>query len=476
MEEISKKGGSVIDKVWKVFTSVKLAAVLILTIAITSIAGTVIEQQAEPEKNIKLFVKIFGSKLAPSVYEAANSIGLMDMYHSVWFTGLLILFSANLLICSIDRLPKISRLVNEPLKPLDDSSFTKFTINKQYQLQGSVKDTTADVLNIVKSLGFNPTEHKSDEGIQYYAQRWGFSRYAVYVVHISIVLILLGAVAGIKFGFSGYLPLPEGESSSVAYTREDKKEHPLGFTIRCDDFTVNFYGDTDTPKEYMSWLSILENGKEVLSRSIEVNTPLKYKGYTFYQASYGPLEDKEGLLIFKITPMGGKTEMVSLHAGESFSIAGTGIEGKAAYFSPALAFDKETKEPFTYTKMMNNPAVYIEFRKDGKDLYEGWVAKRYPKTWNLPEGHKVELVDYWGYQYTGLQVRKDPGVWVVYLGCLTMLFGLYGAFFLSHKKIWVLVKDNRNRTQVMVAATSNKNRISFESDVERAFGMLAGLK
>jgi cytochrome c biogenesis protein len=118
--------------------------------------------------------------------------------------------------------------------------------------------------------------------------------------------------------------------------------------------------------------------------------------------------------------------------------------------------------------------VFIEFTKNGKDAYEGWVTKRYPETWKLPDGNKVELVDYWGYQYTGLQVRKDPGVWIVYAGCLTMLFGLYGAFFLSHKKIWVLVKDNKNRALVMVAATSNKNRISFESGINRVFSKLTG--
>ena len=32
---------------------------------------------------------------------------------------------------------------------------------------------------------------------------------------------------------------------------------------------------------------------------------------------------------------------------------------------------------------------------------------------------------------TCLQVAKDPGVWIVYLGCFLMLAGLYVAFFMS---------------------------------------------
>ncbi|MBF0466589.1 MAG: cytochrome c biogenesis protein ResB [Nitrospirae bacterium] len=471
MEKPDKKNNNIVEKVWKIFTSVKLAAVLILTIAITSIAGTVIEQQTEPAKNVKLFVKIFGAKLAPSIYSASDAMGLMDMYHSGWFTGLLVLFCANLIICSIDRLPKISHLVKEKLLPMEEPSFKKFTIHKEYHLQGNIKDRAEDILKLLKSLGFKSEEHKSADGLQFYGQKWGISRYAVYIVHLSIVLILLGAVIGVKFGFNGYLSLPEGESSDVAYTR-DGKTQPLGFTVRCDDFNVDFYNDTDMPKEYKSWLSIHENGKEILSQSIEVNRPLKYKGYAIYQASYGPVTDKNALIILRVTPSGGKTETMSMHVGDSFKIPGTNIEGKAKSFSPAIAFNKETKEPFTYSEMMNNPAVYLEFKKDGKDLYEGWVVKRYPKTWDMPDGNKIELVDYWGYQYTGLQVRNDPGVWIVYLGCLTMLLGLYGAFFLSHRKIWVLLKGTKNQTTVMVAATTNKNRLSFEGVIYRAFEML----
>ena len=83
---------------------------------------------------------------------------------------------------------------------------------------------------------------------------------------------------------------------------------------------------------------------------------------------------------------------------------------------------------------MNNPAVFISFYENNKRKYGGWILKRYPETWKLPEGHVVEFIDFWGIQYTGLQVRKDPGVWVVYLGFIVMSIGLYIAFFMSHKK------------------------------------------
>ena len=64
---------------------------------------------------------------------------------------------------------------------------------------------------------------------------------------------------------------------------------------------------------------------------------------------------------------------------------------------------------------------------------------------------------------TGLQVAKDPGVWWVYIGCGLMLFGLYVAFFMSHRRIWVLVTDNDKGSAIVLSGSANKNRPGFEN-------------
>ena len=64
---------------------------------------------------------------------------------------------------------------------------------------------------------------------------------------------------------------------------------------------------------------------------------------------------------------------------------------------------------------------------------------------------------------TGLQVAKDPGVWVVYLGFFLMMAGLYIAFFLSHQRIWLLYEtDTSGNTTLGIAGTTNKNKLGFE--------------
>mgnify|MGYP001295961174 CR=1 FL=1 len=121
---------------------------------------------------------------------------------------------------------------------------------------------------------------------------------------------------------------------------------------------------------------------------------------------------------------------------------------------------------------MNNPAVFIEFSGAGKNTFSGWLLRRQPNTWQLPEGHRVEFIDYWGGEFTGLQVRKDPGVWIVYLGCIAMSIGLFIALFMNHRKIWIKAVEDKNNTRVLVGAITNKNRAAFERKIDAIISIL----
>jgi cytochrome c biogenesis protein len=121
---------------------------------------------------------------------------------------------------------------------------------------------------------------------------------------------------------------------------------------------------------------------------------------------------------------------------------------------------------------MLNPALYIEFMESGNKKYSGWILKRFPSTWNLPDGSRVEFLNYWGVEYTGMQVRKDPGVFIVYLGCIIMAIGLYITFFMSHKRVWINIAEEKNNLKILIAASANKNRIALEKRVEKLVDIL----
>ncbi len=327
---------------------------------------------------------------------------------------------------------------------------------------------------------------------------------------------MVGAVAGKWFGFKGVLSLPEGETATVAYrdqqmgsqAQADAQQrlmdlleatnsnlpqlasalnvsqsqlagimkslgiYPLGFALRCDNFNVDFYGDTDQPKAYKSKLTVIDDGKEVLTKQIEVNKPLKYKGVTVYQSSYGQLDNfNNGVAILDAKGPGGASETMRLKIGESIKMPGTGATVKLVDFNPALAFD-ESGRPYAYAHMMNNPAVEVQINSGDTKAYK-WILKRYPQTWSLGDGSILKLKEFWGVQYTGLQVRRDPGVWIVYLGCLMLGLGLFVAFFMSHRRIWVRIVNEKGGAKAIIAASANKNRYAFERQIEKLKAHLA---
>jgi cytochrome c biogenesis protein len=468
------------DRIWDLFASVKLAIITFSLIALSSIVGTVLEQNAEPEKNIQILVKMFkvSHDTAHSVYGMLDRLGFTDMYHAWWFVSFLLVFAANLIICSIDRLPRVWKMVREPIRPLTVDLIEKTSIRRSISLKGNPSHAKELVQTALAEIGFRPlvAPDETTGGMQVYAEKGNYSRLGVYITHLSILVILAGAIIGLFFGYNAFLNLPEGETSSFAY-KDRGKEIPLGFDLRCDNFEVEYYPDSDMPKAYKSWLSVYKDGKKVKEQAIVVNDPLTYNGITFYQSSFGLVPDSKGkgIVILRAKSAAGQSQDIQAKVGDTFTIPGTTVQGRVSDFSPALSIDQSGK-PFTYDEHLKNPAVFIDFSGAGKNT-SGWILKRYPQTWNLPDGNKVEFLDYWGVEYTGMQVRKDPGVGIVYLGCIVMAMGLFMSFFMSHRRIWISVSDDKGGSKIIVGASAHRNRAAFEQKIDRLVTILsAGTK
>jgi cytochrome c biogenesis protein len=141
-----------------------------------------------------------------------------------------------------------------------------------------------------------------------------------YIVHMSIIFLLIGALIGSIYGFEGFVNIPEGETVNQIRLRNTNEIYPLDFDIRCDSFSVKFY-ETGTPKEYRSSLTILEAEQPVLQKDIIVNDPLNYKGINIFQSSYGAFpsdsltlsissrEDESGFNFIKETKIGEPVEL-----------------------------------------------------------------------------------------------------------------------------------------------------------------------
>lgn len=109
-------------------------------------------------------------------------------------------------------------------------------------------------------------------GFIYLLGKGGFKRPFTFLLHVSFLFILAGALVTFLTGESGSLHLREGEESSG-----------LPFGVRLETFEIEHYPGTDRPMDYRSSVTFLPEGKTV---QISMNHIARYKGYRFYQADY----------------------------------------------------------------------------------------------------------------------------------------------------------------------------------------------
>jgi cytochrome c biogenesis protein len=480
------------DKVWKFFSSVKLAVVLLIILAIVSVIGTVIQQNESPEKYL--------NEYSQATVQLFEMIGFFDMYHTWWFVLLLFLLTANLTVCTLERLPHTLRIIAAPLKPIDEDGLKAVQFKKEIPFKGGMDKAEERAVKVLNARRYRFVESKTSGMTQFMTQKGVFSRLGVYVTHTSIILIFVGALIGSFFGFKAFLNIPEGSASKVVYLRNEPMwdkimaalgvaespvipnpqggvpAMPLGFFVRCDNFDVDYYvgptgQPTGMPSEFHSTLSVFDlDSQKVLDKRIRVNDPLSYHGITFYQSSYGTIPDARGKIILNIRSKNSPEsvgETVTVDPGGSVYVPSISRTIKALGFAPYGMRNPSSGQVQFYQSQNDeyiNPTVELEVYDGKKPVYKTYVMKTDAGQPYLPEGYIISYGGYWGTRYTGLQVTKDPGVWVVYTGFILLCIGPLIAFFGSHKKLWVRVQDRAGHVVVTVAGTANRNRMGFERE------------
>ncbi len=446
-----KANSSNIDRVWKFFTSVRLTVVLLLSLAVTSIIGTVIPQSGTASEYFQKYGEIWYKIL--SFFDSIFDI--FDMYHSWWFQILVLLLTINIIICSIDRIKTTLKIVFIKVPPFNVSKFRRLEYKKEFSVSGT-PDELKKIYKppISKSFGYSRIE-QTDNGFCLFAEKWRWTRIGVYIVHLSIILMLVGSLIGSIFGFEGYVNIPEGETVKKINLRNTTETHFLDFEIKCEDFSVSFY-DSGAPKEFRSSLVIIENGKPVLKKDIIVNDPLRFKGINIFQSSYGTLAPKEVTLSFTNRATGMEYRKKAVVNKPVEIPEGMGTFLIKDYSNSADFRGHNIGEAFRG----------ILTRKTG-DPINILLPLRFPSFDKMRKGDVVIAVASRDHSYfTGLQVTKDPGVWVVYSGFILMIIGCFITFFMSHQRFCIEVTGKKNHSMVMVAGTSNKNKIGIQRKIE----------
>ena len=122
-----------------------------------------------------------------------------------------------------------------------------------------------------------------------------WERTFVWMLHLSFIVILIGAGVSFLTSRKGQLHLRIGASTFRYMEQETHLMKDLPFVLKLDTFQIEYHPKTDLPTDYVSWVTCLsKEEKKTFSDRISMNRILTYQGYRFYLSSYD--DDRRGSL------------------------------------------------------------------------------------------------------------------------------------------------------------------------------------
>ena len=458
-----------IEQVFRFFCSLRLTLANLLLLFVAMIAGTFVNPQNDSLVNIE---RAFANR--PVVLAAYRWFELYDLFHSWWFTLLLLSLALNLIACSIERLPRIYYLVRYPEMRLDHVGGLRF--------RTPAVATPLSAREIAERLRAQRYRAVTIEaGV--FAEKGRYARFGVWVVHLSLLLILGGGIFGRLTAFEGVANVPQGGGQADAFIerRPDGAQfrHKLvdeqgrSFLVRCDDFRLKEF-EPGRPKAFESDLRLFRKlpdgsaGEELARETITVNHPLRYAGLTFYQASYQQLDE------------GMRARMKILDKA-----AGTEVERLVAPGEPIEAAEGLTYQVVDYQENFNGlgPAVQVlrieeppgaqpRRSPDGRALRskEAKISSFFVFS-KRPDFDRDNRDDRFAFRFdrltpfyaTGLQIARDPSTPIVYAGCFLLFFGIGVAFYTSHRRVWAQLREG----QLALGGAAHRNAEAFGHEFDR---------
>jgi cytochrome c biogenesis protein len=429
---------------WRQLLSVlgdlRLAIVLLLAIAFFSISGTVIEQgQSLPfyQSNYPEDPALFGFLS----WKVLLTLGLDHVYRTWWFLSILILFGSSLTACTFThQFPalKAARRWNFYKEP---RQFQKLALSAELDT-GSL-DSLTSLLEKRRYKVFR-------EGETLYARKGIIGRIGPIVVHASMLIILAGSIWGALTGFMAQEMVASGNTFQIKNILD---AGPLATPKTLSDWSVrvNRFWIDYTPEggidQFYSDLSVLDKaGKEVDKQTIYVNKPLRYRGVTMYQTDWGIAAVRVRLNnspLFQIP-------MAQLDTQGKGRLWGTWIPTKPDMSEGASVLARDLQ------------GTLLVYDASGK-----LVSTVRPGMATQVNGVTLKVNEVIG--STGLQIKSDPGIPLVYTGFGLLMLGVIMSY-VSHSQIWGLQKGDH----FYVGGRTNRAQVAFEREVIEILDQLNG--
>lgn len=436
----------------------KFAITILILLAVASIGAIILGEIFPP--GAPAGAEFFRSRLGETKYSIFKGLGFFNPYRSFWYVSLLGILSVSLTVCSVKRLGGILKIAFGKSFRASASEIRTLENSRAFTAEMSA-EKSAELLGAVLRKRLYRVNTRSDgERRLIFARRGGVARLGFFFTHTGLVVALVGGLLTSLLGYSVYRWGGKGDIMTA----------PDGdFQVQVDKFEI-LYNEKGQVKDYLSTVTVLEDGERSFTKLIEVNRPLRFRGVNFYQSSYrSDARDFEEAVLAVRDSTGKVITMVKTKMGESITIPETPYTLQPVDF--VGNFMMRGKEVFSDPryKEFRNPAVKVGLYNNEELIQEGWIfspelARFHP----LLQEYGLELVNVKPVFQTGLQVTRNPGTPLIWIGLLVMTVGVCAAFYISHRRVWVVVSPaGGGKCHVALGGQSNRDKIAFRREIDQ---------
>ena len=419
-----------ISEYLKIVSNLKFAIIVLAIIAITSSIGSLIEQD-EPiafyKENYPLTTPIYGFITSQFIL----NFGLDHIYTTWWFFSLLFTLGLSLISCTITR--------QFPLFSNSKEYFFRKRKNSFLQLPFAVKVKNISYLKEIILLKLQTMNfYIYQKGNLIYGYKGLIGRISPILVHFSLIMILSGSFFGAVQNLKVQEMLPKGELFHLQnFIRIGWFTNLPTITTRVNDFWVEY--ENHRIHQFYSNLSILDSsGSEIRNQTVSVNNPLRYQNIDFYQSDWNLL----GIRVKEIN------------------------QPNKIYEFPVFALQKGAKSWITWinTKTENRILLFDQLENN---IFMYDELGKFLKIINIGESINSELILLDLLPATGLQIKYDPSIIIIYNGfALLMITSCLS--YLPYTQIWIFQKKHN----CWIGSSTNRGKIQLEIEFENLIRLI----
>jgi cytochrome c biogenesis protein len=374
--------------------------------------------------------------------------------------AILILFGASLTACTFTRqitaLRWFSRTWNFYSQP---RQFEKMALSTELSggsmsaLKRALGDRRYKLYEKASEQSAEQSAEQSPDGDMLYAHKGLMGRIGPIVVHASMLLILTGAILGAMTGFYAQEMVPSGQTFKIQNIFEagpwSASQVPKDWSVKVNRFWID-YSPEGRVDQFYSDLSVLDEGGETVKRkTIWVNQPLRYKNVTLYQADWAVAAVKVRMNnspVFNLPMAALKSEDGQSGGGRLW---GTWVPTKPDMSEGVSLVAQDLQGTLLVYDMQGQLVSTV---REGSSVEANGITL-----------FVDEIIG-----STGLQIKADPGIPMVYLGFGLLMLGVMMSY-VSHSQIWALQVADK----LYIGGRTNRAQVSFERELLSVLDQLA---